>query len=484
MRPRCSLPPSDSLSWPSELQLLLHCGQAVETPENGQAIDELLGGTLDWRYLLDSASVSGMLPLLGVRIATFPTAPVPPGIRKTLLSYTRALHARNLQSVGELCALVDLFTSRGLRVMPFKGPVLAVQAYGTLSLRPFADLDLLVSAEDVPAACELLVNRQYTPRYTMSAGQRANLLRFGCEHPFQRVIKAPPDGAEPGRLPSTRKDDIDLHWNLFPPSFPIDFDPQILWNQVETVALGRREFTTIGVDALVLYLCAHGYAHHWSRLEWICALGRLIAARPGIDWLWIQQEAVRTGAERVLELGLVLASDWMNAPVPAYLIAEARSRPAMKTLLQHVTARIVRDPAEGVVPESTLNEELFFDLDARENWRRRVSYFLRRLITPSLEDIEWVSVPARLPALYYLLRPLRLSIRSLSSPGAATGAITSVSTLVAIFDEGSAHFPYLSVAHRGAAQGGVPAPDVRLGSAGPRAGPLVQLWGVACARPR
>ncbi len=417
MRPHCSVPASYGPPWPPELRLLLCCGQAVDTPENNRSIDDLLSGPLDWRYLLDSASVSGMLPLLGAKLALHSTAPVPPEVRRTLQSHARALHARNLQSVGELCALVDLFTSKGLRVMPFKGPVLAVQAYGTLSLRPFADLDLLVRTEDVPAACDLLVNRQYAPRYTMSVGQRANLLRFGCEHPFQRVIKTLPDDAEPSRPPSTRKDDIDLHWNLFPPSFPIAFDPQILWDRVDTVILGRREFTTIGVDVLVLYLCAHGYAHHWNRLEWVCALAKLIAARPNIDWAWVQREASRTGAERVLELGLVLAGDWMNAPVPADLIAEARSRPAMKTLLQHVTARIVRDPADGIVPESTLNEELFFDLDARENWRRRVGYFLRRLVTPSLEDIEWVPVPARLPALYYLLRPLRLSLRSLSSPG-------------------------------------------------------------------
>ena len=69
----------------------------------------------------------------------------------------------------------------------------------------------------------------------------------------------------------TRRDDVDLHWNLFPPSFPIAFDPQTVWNRTETVALGGREFVTLGTDVLVLYLCAHGYAHHWYRLEWISA---------------------------------------------------------------------------------------------------------------------------------------------------------------------------------------------------------------------
>ncbi len=404
-------PPGPS-SWPRELRLLVACGQARDSAANDARIDELLASGLDWPQVMRHGSLLGMLPLLDAKLAARPPAVVPSEARNVLRHHARALHARNLQSSGELFALADLFASRGLRLLPFKGPVLAVQAYGTLSLRPFADLDLLVRAEDVPAACELLASRQYVPRYAMSADQRANLLRFGCEHPFQRVQAAGP----PGEATVTRKDDVDLHWNLFPPSFPIAFDPQAVWKRTETVTLGGREFETIGTDVLVLYLCAHGYAHHWNRLEWISALARLIAARPGIDWAWVQREAARTGAERVLELGLVLAGDWLGAPVPADLLAAARRRPAMRTLLQHVSTRLMRGSAETAAVESTLNEELFFDLDARETWGRRVGYFLRRLVTPSLEDVEWVSVPARLPALYYLLRPVRLSLRFLNPP--------------------------------------------------------------------
>ncbi len=402
-------PPGPS-RWPVELQLLLACGQARESAANDARIDELLAGGFDWPRVVRSASRLGMLSLLDAKLAARPPAGVPPEVREVLRRYAHALHARNLQSIGELFALTDLFASRGVRLLPFKGPVLAMQAYGTLGLRPFADLDLLVRAEDVSTACDLLVSRQYVPRYALSAGQRANLLRFGCEHPFQRVRTAGPLGG----TAATRKDHVDLHWNLFPPSFPIAFDPQAVWSRTETVTLGRREFETIGTDVLVLYLCAHGYAHHWNRLEWISALARLIAVRPGIDWSWVQREAARTGAERVLELGLVLAGDWLGAPVPPSLLHAARRRPAMQTLLAHVSTRILHGLAETAAGESTLNDELFFDLDARETWGRRVGYFLRRLVTPSLEDVEWVSVPARLPALYYLLRPLRLSLRFLT----------------------------------------------------------------------
>jgi hypothetical protein len=41
--------------------------------------------------------------------------------------------------------------------VPFKGPALAVQAYGDLSLRQYDDLDLLIHEADVPRAYQLLI---------------------------------------------------------------------------------------------------------------------------------------------------------------------------------------------------------------------------------------------------------------------------------------------------------------------------------------
>ena len=414
MRQRIGAPPG-ILAWPQELQVLFCCGRVRESAANDALLDELLDGALDWGYVLERGSLLGMLPLLQAKLAPDSTPRVPAEVRALLRHHSLAAQARSLQSVGELFALMDLFAARGIPFMPFKGPVLAVQAYGAVSLRPFADLDLLVRPEDVPAACGLLEGCGYTSRYMMNAAQCANLLRFGCEHPFQRVqsLGESVSTVNPGAAVSQRRDDVDLHWNLFPPSFPIAFDGDALWNRTEVVTVARRKMTTIGTDILILYLCAHGYAHHWSRLEWICALGRLIVVRPDIHWEWIRQEARRIGAERVLELGLVLAGDWFDAPVPADLLAEARRRPAMATLIGHVAERILRDPVEPGAVAPTLNDGLFFDLDASENWRRRISYFLRRLVTPSLEDVEWVALPAQLPALYYALRPLRLSLRCL-----------------------------------------------------------------------
>ena len=85
----------------------------------------------------------------------------------------------------------------------------------------------------------------------------------------------------------------------------------------------------------------------------------------------------------------------------------------MNALVEHVAERMLGE-LEVTGPLPTLNDGLFFDLEASENWKRRVSYFLRRLVTPSVEDVEWVALPTQAAALYYVLRPLRLLLRYLS----------------------------------------------------------------------
>ena len=49
----------------------------------------------------------------------------------------------------ELARLVDALAKHGIDAIPFKGPLLAIQAFGDLGLREFRDLDFLVRDEDL-----------------------------------------------------------------------------------------------------------------------------------------------------------------------------------------------------------------------------------------------------------------------------------------------------------------------------------------------
>src|SRR5260370_38643204 len=67
----------------------------------------------------------------------------------------------SVQLTAELFRLLDLFAREGIQVLPFKGPTLAMAAYGNLALRQFTDLDLLIRKEDVLRARGILLENGY-----------------------------------------------------------------------------------------------------------------------------------------------------------------------------------------------------------------------------------------------------------------------------------------------------------------------------------
>ena len=71
----------------------------------------------------------------------------------------------------EILALLD---REGVRAIPFKGPTLAVKAYGDLTLRPFSDLDIFVP----PGAAEA-----HRPVHLLAAPRAVRHLRRARRSP-------------------------------------------------------------------------------------------------------------------------------------------------------------------------------------------------------------------------------------------------------------------------------------------------------------
>jgi len=77
----------------------------------------------------------------------------------------------------------------GFRVLPLKGPVLALQAYGSLELRHVGDLDLLIDPATVREADRILKNASYvrtSPDYPLSSGQAAAFMKIRKDFSYVR----------------------------------------------------------------------------------------------------------------------------------------------------------------------------------------------------------------------------------------------------------------------------------------------------------
>jgi hypothetical protein len=371
-----------------EVELLLCCARSRPEAAAAGRIRALVQGGIDWEHLLELAHRHGTLPLLYWNLNAICPDAVPAATLARLRAFFQANAQRNLYLTGELVEILRLLEEHGLVAVPFKGPVLAASVYGNLALRRFADLDLLVQERDVARAAELLVSQGY--RFC-AEGARPSYL---CEHKLSH------DGKGVA---------VDLHWRVTGRHIPFHLELERLWARLEPISLAGAPLHTLPPEELLLVLCVHGCKHDpipWEDLIWICDVAELIAARPGLDWGRVTEEARRLGARRMLFIGLVLACDLLGAALPGAVLEQGAADPVPPALAARVRTYLFDTGSAS----SRIAGRYAFHLKMRERWRDRLPYvlLLGRIVRPGALDREWAPLPGVLSFLHYPLRLLRL----------------------------------------------------------------------------
>ncbi len=141
------------------------------------------------------------------------------------------------------------------------------------------------------------------------------------------------------------------------------------------------------VDLLIV-LCIHGCKHKWDTLKWIVDIAELLRGQPQLDWASLQTRADEMGAVVMLEIGVVLAHDLLEAPVPAEILESARLRSRTMTLVNEVRGRMFE---ENIARPPTIFEQLWFVARAAQKPSAKIApyllmpaYFvLHRLVRPA-----------------------------------------------------------------------------------------------------
>jgi hypothetical protein len=339
---------------------------------------------MDWNAFASLAEAHGLLPLVDhvLRAAGVP----------------HPLHARATERVrgtfhltGELLALSDAFEAAGVVAVPYKGPVLALQAYGSLAMRQFTDLDVLVRPGEMERASAVLHARGYEPAYQFTPVQDALFRRVDGDYPFAHP--------ETGVL-------VEVHTRVSSRRFLAELETDDLVAGARPLALGGREVPALATEDLLLVLAVHGSKHRWYRLEWVVGIAALLRRHP-VDWPALLERAARAHALRVLLLALVLARDLAGARLPPAVAERADADRVVARLAGQVLREMFALHAD---PEETRGN-LLFNLRAKDGWVDRARYAARWAIIATPEDWSAVPLPDVLFPLYTLVRPLRLLAR-------------------------------------------------------------------------
>ncbi len=219
-----------------------------------------------------------------------------------------AVYNRHL--TAELVRLTGLLRAADIAAVAFKGPVLAAMAYGSIDLRQFVDLDILVRQSDLPRVAEILTAERYLSPHTRREGLATNYFQE-CEDAF---FAAGGMGA------------VDVHWKITPRSFRFAPAEESFWRRAHAVDLESGTVTAIAPEDLLLYICVHAAKHGWVQLGSICDVAETIRARPAIDLMAILDEATTLGSRRMFLTGIYLAHELVGAPVPEDVCRDCAQR--------------------------------------------------------------------------------------------------------------------------------------------------------------
>jgi hypothetical protein len=383
----------------AEYQLILACARCEPDETLIHHVLDNYESKLDWDLLIQTAGFHGVLPLVYRSLSSIVPDRVPKPVLGQLLKLYLMNSVHNQRLTSALQTLVELFRDRSIPMMFFKGPVLAEIAYGSIHLRRYSDIDMLVHEQDILIVRQLLIEQGFQSRQ----------LAFDAEPETYLESRSWDDTFTHENSNVT----IDLHWNLMPYYFPVAFDLDQIWQSQARFTVNQTELYSFNPQDLLLYLCAHGSKELWRHLIWICDIAEVIRVYPDLPWLDLLERAKALGIERMFLLGLALAHDFLDMPLPPPLKNSVTTHPVIQALVITFKNRIFTD-FDKLIENRETGFWLFHNplhLKLRDRLQDRLPQYwltLRFIITPNEEDQQFLALPKALYLLHYLVRPVRI----------------------------------------------------------------------------
>ncbi|MBV6623084.1 MAG: lasso peptide biosynthesis B2 protein [Rivularia sp. (in: Bacteria)] len=404
-----SLPSNLSSQLPTyqpEIEILLCCTNIHTDTAKSKRLERLLQKDIDWSYLLKQAFQHGVFLLLYQNLVKYYPESIPKNIQPQLQAYCKIKTARNLFLSQKLCQILQLFENNNIKVIPFKGAVLAASAYQDLTLKEFCDIDLIIKQEDFSRVQDILTSQGYQAR----------------------------NQKQPWGQDFTNKNDsihIDIHWQLAPSCFPYQVDFEQLWQRCETVSILNQQVTNLSREDTLLILCLQIVkdAHHrQEKLKQVYDIAQLINNQK-LDWETVIQRARDLGSERLLLFGLGIANRLLQVEIPQELQQKIENDLIVKLYLNQVVKHLFNQNNKqknvfGIFQQGLIQGLYGFILRALmllDNYKligKHNRYLFGHLISyifkPNSNDLKYVSLPGFLYILYYLVRPIRLGLKFLN----------------------------------------------------------------------
>ena len=369
-----------------ELRLLLACSRVTSTDAVTDAVRSMLQQKVDWTAFARLAVNHGLAGLAGHTLARVAPELVPEDILDALRTIIDQTSRANRSRYEELAGVLDDLAAGGVEAIAFKGPVLAIRAYGDLGFRIFRDLDFLVRDDDLALTIATLRRLGYARKGQLTEAQFELVHRLqGQEIMFHEATGMA----------------IEPHTRLTSLKFAIDIDYSALWRRAQRVELNGRRLLLLAPEDDLIALAVHGGKEGWWNVKWVCDIAAFIAAYPSLDWRALLARARDQGCLRMVLLATGLARRYFGADVPEMVIAAERAFPRIEFLI----GRACRQwQAPRLMGPPTLMSVSSDRLLLHDGLLRRARYVAKTVFLPGPHHVETLALPRSLRSAYVPFR--------------------------------------------------------------------------------
>lgn len=366
-----------------EWSILLEC---VRPKADARRLTGLLRASVDWPSVFALAEQHAILAQLAAGLANVDAELIPQELKQRLAEWNRRHSIFTLSLLAELFQLTERFAALEIKFLATKGPVLAQRCYGDAGGRQYSDLDLVVRHRDIRRASEAMSELGYRPRVPLDAIAADKI-------PGEYVFRNSRTNAL-----------VEFHTERTFRYHPRPLQVDKIFERSTRLRIGDREVPALSLEDELILICIHSAKHLWEQLSWVADVAALISSSPALEWDRVMAGARKVGAERMLGLGLRLASDMLDVSLPAEVAADVRRDSGGSRLAAQLADRM---PRAGSAQLGILQRALF-RVRMRGSFLNGVPYLLRLSFSPTEEDWRSVSEEER-PRLFEALgRPFRL----------------------------------------------------------------------------
>jgi len=363
----------------AELELLISCAK-YQTPQAIQHIRALCQTEINWPCVIDMAFRHGLLPILNQQLRKH----CPDLLADSLLHDLKQLHLANTQRneslTNELIEITKLFQQHHIIAMSFKGPALAISAYGDIALRQMSDLDILVKASHYPKAKALLIEHGH--HMSHDSKQETGTLQAQLWHEEKGIS-------------------VDLHFGI-PPSY-LRLDTHPLFTSIDTVNLYETQVPTLTPEAHLVILCINIFKENWCSLGKLCDVAHLANAHQQLDWQQVHTLAKQLKVERIVHLTLLLINELLSNDAAEKISSNFKYSSSMNWIAKQLARQLFIE--QNFQDTRYLTAKSLAKLFICGLQPNRLLFFLR----PNELDRDYIALPDFLSFLYYFIRPIRLT---------------------------------------------------------------------------